>query len=197
MEQLLLFDEILFFWINGLDIPWLNASVPILRHRFFWTPIYVFFTAFVVINFKFRGLWFLFFAVACIALVDNTSSQWVKKSVKRLRPCKAEHMKSEVLMRIECGSGYSMPSSHAANHMAFAIFMILGLKQIFRRLKYVLIPWAICIGIAQIYVGVHYPSDVLAGFILGGAIGYAMSLLYRRFIRLRPDLAQIQSPEQQ
>ena len=88
--------------------------------------------------------------------------------MKRLRPCNDTAINSIVKTRISCGTGYSMPSSHAANHFAISVYLILIF---YKRWKYIIpltLLWAASIGFAQIYVGVHYPLDILAGAVLGG-----------------------------
>jgi undecaprenyl-diphosphatase len=85
---------------------------------------------------------------------------------------------------VQCGSGYSFPSTHATNHFAFALFMIGTLAQRYRWIVAPLIIWAAAIAYAQVYVGVHYPFDVLCGALLGSSIGIFVARVFRARIGL-------------
>jgi undecaprenyl-diphosphatase len=126
---------------------------------------------------------FLLFAILTIGLSDFTSSVLIKENIQRIRPCNDPVFKKQVFLRAPCGSGYSFTSSHATNHFALATFIILGLGTFIRKWRYLILFWAISIGFAQIYVGVHYPLDVLVGFLLGALIGGLGAFVYRKAIK--------------
>lgn len=77
-----------------------------------------------------------------------------------------------------CSGGYSFTSSHATNHFGFAVYVSITLKPILKKWKYVFLIWAATISYAQVYVGVHYPLDILCGAILGTTIGIATAELF-------------------
>jgi undecaprenyl-diphosphatase len=92
---------------------------------------------------------------------------------------------------IPCGGGYSFPSSHAANHFSLAVFIMLTLGKKSGKIWVICIAWASAVCFAQLYVGVHYLSDLLAGAILGAVIAWLLSGLYvQRF-------GQFGSPQKQ
>ena len=105
-------------------------------------------------------------------IADLTSSRLVKKSFQRLRPCNEIGLENSLNERIGCGKSYSFTSSHATNHFALSMFLILLLGTRFKWIKIPLFLWAVSIAFAQVYVGVHYPSDVLAGALLGSLLAY-------------------------
>jgi len=141
-------------------------------------PFYLFLISLVWINFPKKAIFFLLSMVLCIFLSDTISSEWIKKSVKRIRPCKQEVLAQEVQLLVHCGSGYSFPSSHAANHFALSVFLMIGLGKIWRWIKIPLLIWAGLISFAQVYVGVHFPLDVIGGAILGALIGWGIARMY-------------------
>ena len=103
-----------------------------------------------------------------------------KETVQRLRPCNEPALMEKVRLVIQqCPGGYSFVSNHAANHFALATFMVLTFRSVFKGWTYLAYVWALLISFAQIYVGVHYPLDVLAGALLGVAAGTLTAWVYR------------------
>ena len=175
-------DQTLFQLING---HWHNALadavLPLFREKTFWIPAYLIFTGWLVWKYRLQALWILLMLVATVALSDTISHRLIKQSVKRERPCRNPDL--QVRQLAYCGGGYSFTSNHAANHFALAMF-ILGLWGARARFWRWLLPlWAASIAYAQVYVGVHYPLDVLAGSLLGTLIGYPMGKWTRQWLR--------------
>lgn len=185
LEHLLLWDQKLFFLINHAHLYWFDAAMPYFRNKILWAPLYIFIISFFIWNYPKNGLWIVLFAVLTVGISDTVSSKWIKKSVQRLRPCNDQEINGEVTLRIRCGGGYSFTSSHATNHAALACFIFFLLQNHGRRRwRYLLLIWAVCIGVAQIYVGVHYPLDVIGGFAIGSFIGWLLAAVFRRRLAL-------------
>lgn len=181
MDWILSLDESLFRAINvDGHVPLLDFFLPFFRNKYFWLPFYVFVLGFIWVNYRRKGWFFILSLILCVSLADNISSQLLKKSVKRLRPCKQEVLKADVQLLARCGSGYSFPSSHATNHFAFATFFIFVLGSAFRWIRWPLILWAALISFSQVYVGVHFPIDVCCGAMLGISIGCLVGWVYSR-----------------
>lgn len=156
------------------------------RNKYFWIPLYVFIASFLVLNFKKQGLYLILAAAITVGVADTVSSKFIKKTVQRVRPCNDLWLKQDVQLLVNCGSGYSFTSSHATNHFALATFLSLTLGVLIRGIRWPLFLWAGLVAIAQVYVGVHYPSDVLFGALLGIGIGWIMAYFFRRFSNLFP-----------
>ena len=175
LEQLIQFDQNLFFTINhGLSNSFFDWLMPALRNRFFWTPLYLFIIIFSIRTYGKQGWIMILFLALTFGCTDFISSSLIKPTVQRLRPCNDPEIKSDVKNLVDCGSGYSFPSSHASNHFGLAVFLIV---LFFSKWKLILpmgLLWAASISFAQVYVGVHYPIDILAGAMLGGMIGFIM-----------------------
>lgn len=184
IQQLLQLDLELFLAINGVGNSFLDEVIPFYRHKLFWVPLYVYIVVFLLQKFPQNGLWILLFVTLSIGISDTVSSKWIKNSVQRLRPCNDPVLREEVTLRIRCGGGYSFTSSHATNHGTLAFFLVFLLAEPKKWWSWALLIWAVSIGIAQVYVGVHYPSDVLGGLILGALIGGVFALLFRNRFRL-------------
>lgn len=181
MTELLQLDEQLFHLINsGLSNSFFDWIMPYWRSKLFWIPFYIFMISFLLINFKKAGLFVLMGVFLTIGIADFTSSNLIKKSVKRIRPCNSLLLEEEVKERVRCGGGYSFTSSHATNHFALATFLAIVLGVYFKWIKLPLYLWAASISFGQVYVGVHYPLDVFVGALLGIFIGILISQFYLR-----------------
>lgn len=181
MTEILQLDEQLFHLINGeWHATWLDAIMPIWRDKKTWIPLYLILTTFALWRFRLKGLWWILALGLTVGIADGTSSHLIKKNVKRVRPCNDTEMQADVNLLVGCGKGYSFTSSHAANHFAMATFIALTLGLLFPWLRWPFWLWAGSIAFGQVYVGVHYPLDVLAGSLLGILIGLAVALFYRR-----------------
>lgn len=180
-------DAAAFRFVNGsLSNPLFDAMLPFFREKWFWAPAYLFVVAFTWINFR-RKRWVIVLGlIAAVGLSDFTSSTLVKKNAQRLRPCNDPAMIANVVLRTgSCGSGYSFTSSHAANHFAVAVFLIGMFGGLARWVRPASLVWATSIALAQVYVGVHYPGDVLCGALLGMAIGWWVVLTIRKLDKER------------
>lgn len=192
METLLQLDQTLFFIINNdWHNSFLDAIMPHWRDKYTWIPLYLFLAIFVGYRFRIRGLYWVLFLALTVGVADTVSSKIIKKSVQRVRPCNDQQIQSEVKLLVRCGGGYSFTSSHATNHFAVALFIIATLGRIYRWIRWPFLLWAASIAFGQVYVGVHYPMDILVGAINGSIIGYGIALLFNRFTQ-----TQLQTPTQ-
>lgn len=175
LEQLVEIDRSLMYLVNRT---WANAFfdflLPILRNVYTWIPLYIGLIALVFYKYKRAGWIILIFTALTITLSDRSSAGVFKPGFQRLRPCHHPTVQQHITLRLKsCGGRYGFVSSHAANHFALALFLSMVLRRkIASWAIAALFFWAAAIGYAQIYVGVHYPADVLGGAVLGCLIGY-------------------------
>jgi undecaprenyl-diphosphatase len=181
LDQLLQLDRSLFHlinstWSSGL----MDAWTILVREKLFWAPLYLFLLVFAFVNLNRKSaLWFMGGFLLTTLLCDVISSRVVKPVIARSRPCRdAVVLEEQPTIRVGCGPGYSFPSSHATNHFGVAMYLsgLLGFAG--RWIKPVLLVWASVVAYAQVYVGVHFPLDVLAGAGMGVAIGSVVSWLF-------------------
>lgn len=182
MTGLLELDVQLFHWINGSwSNPLFDYIVPYWRHKLLWIPLYVFILSFMIINFRNRAFLMCVGILLTTTLSDVSSSHIIKKSVERLRPCNTPDIRKDMTLRVRCGTGYSFTSSHATNHFAVAWIVIFLLGKRWKWIKSPMLLWAGTISLGQVYVGVHFPLDILCGAMLG----YFCALLaYRMYLYL-------------
>jgi len=173
MDSIIQFDQELFYLINhewNSDI--LDLIMPIWRNKIVWIPFYAFIGSFMWVNFKKAGLVFIVLLAITVGISDTLSSKIIKKSVQRERPCNTAGVNDDIHMMIDCSTSYSFTSSHATNHFAVASFIIFTLGGLLKYIRFPLFLWAALVCYAQVYVGAHFPLDVLAGAILGCIIGW-------------------------
>jgi len=186
MNSIIQADKSIFEIINGKwHFSWLDDTMPFVRNSQTWIPLYLFLVLFVIFNFKKNiGWWLLFFALVPI-VGDFISSEIIKNNVHRLRPCNDPSMADQVrFLLVYRPQSSSFTSSHATNHFAMAAFFFYTLKDSIKNYAYLFFVWAALVCYAQIYVGVHYPLDILCGAILGFSIGYFISLRYNKHFGL-------------
>lgn len=182
LDEILQIDYSLFHLLNGeWHHPWIDAIMPWWRDKKTWVPLYVLVAAFCFYRYRWKGLVLVAAVGLTVGMADIASSKVLKKNVQRLRPCQDTEIQAEARLLVGCGRSYSFTSSHAANHFALATFLALTLGQAYRRIRWPLFLWAGSIAYGQVYVGVHYPTDVIFGALLGALIAYIMAKVYLRW----------------
>jgi membrane-associated phospholipid phosphatase len=182
LKKIIEIDQYLFLKINRDSRNDLFETImPLLREAKFWIPLYLFMVVFVWINFgKKVGGWLLTAAITA-STTDLISSKIFKPFFGRPRPCADPDFAAQVhLLANYCGSNGSFTSSHAATHFGIAMFFVLTFKNFSSRFIYLFFVWAAAICYAQVYVGVHYPTDILGGAVLGIMIGWTTAHFYNK-----------------
>ena len=152
-----------------------------MRNQVTWYPMYFFLALLVLINHRKTSWLWLLFGVGTVIVTDLISSTVIKEHVWRLRPSNNPEFSSWINILV----GYrpqssSFTSSHAANHFGMAMFIYLTLRKRYGKWPLVFFLWAALIAYSQVYVGVHYPADVIAGGLIGMIIGYLSGKLFNR-----------------
>jgi membrane-associated phospholipid phosphatase len=181
LDHLLQLDRHLFYWINhDLTNPFFDAVMPWLRTPGNWIPLYILIAAYCLWKYRVKGIIIIAFIGLSAGFADFTSASIAKPLIHRLRPCRDPITAATDIERATCGSGYSFPSTHATDHFAMAVFMILIFCKYWRWIWFWAILWAGLISFAQVYVGVHYPIDVTCGAIYGALVGWFISWVFRK-----------------
>jgi membrane-associated phospholipid phosphatase len=178
LEQL---DQWLFIKLNsGLSNPVFDSVMPFMRNGPNWAPLYLFLGVFVLMNFKYKGAWWILLFAATVALTDMGGTLLFKDNFHRLRPCADPDFFFNVRLLVQCNKSSSFISNHAANHFGMATFFFITFRPVFKKWIWISFVWAGLIAYAQIYVGLHYPLDVLAGALLGLAVGLVTGKLFNK-----------------
>lgn len=180
IESLLSLDRSFFLFINKLNTPVLNPVMTVLSGQAIWIPFIGYFFWY---SYKKTGrsltLYFGLFLILAIIASDVTSSYILKNIFNRFRPCREVDLKPFIYsFGQKCGGKFGFVSSHAANSVALIVFSIRALS--FEK-KWVYCLWMIpaLVGYSRIYLGVHYPGDILGGTIVGLFWGIFFSYVFR------------------
>lgn len=183
IETIKSWDESLFLLLNGMHSSFFDWLMFWASDRFIWIPLYTFGFFYLLLNYKLKGAVWVIFIIPLIFMSDTVSSGIIKDAVERLRPCHNAALRGAIHLVGNCGGEFGFISSHAANSFALATYLGVVLKEDSRRLIFIFWLWAGLISYSRIYLGVHYPLDVLGGMILGIVLGYLTARAAGHFTR--------------
>ncbi|EAQ37772.1 PAP2 superfamily protein [Dokdonia sp. MED134] len=182
MEQLVQYDQELFLFLNGLGSATWDQFWLIVTNKLSSIPLYALLLFFIYKQYGIKGT---LITVVCVALlitgVDQLANAF-KHGFMRPRPCRVAAFETTIRYIAERCGRYGYYSAHAGNSMAVAVFAGLALRRSYKNLIFFLLFWSAVVGYSRIYVGVHYPGDVLTGWIIGAAIGYGLYKLQQFLI---------------
>ncbi len=162
-------DQSLFLFFNSHHSPFWDNLMWLISAKYTWIPLYLL-LVFIVVKKEKRKAWLVVLLVALTITLSDQISVWIKNTVARYRPCHNLLLQNMVhLVKNHCGGQYGFVSSHSANSFALAAFFYFSYR---RKIWLWLFVWAAIVAYSRIYLGVHYPADILAGGLLGIIIGY-------------------------
>lgn len=172
-QTLVNWDKHLFQQLNsGWTNPVFDFILPYFRDPVFWAPLYLLMVSFMLLNYGKKGFWWSIAFLCTLAITDMVGHRVFKEGFERLRPCRDPEFFHNVRLLVRtCSGGFSFTSNHAANHFGVATFVSATMYPTFKRWIYLFYLWAFLVSYAQIYVGVHYPGDILGGALLGVLAG--------------------------
>lgn len=184
MQRLLELDQELLLFFNGFHSDWMDQVMILGTKTIFWLPLYLILFYLIIRNKKWDTLFYLIGVAVTIALADQITSSFMKPFFARLRPSQEPSLIG-ILHTVNNYKGglYGFASSHAANTFGVAMFLWLLFKGRYHWISVIFI-WAAFMSYTRIYLGVHYPGDILVGMIIGlfcGWIGFLLS----RFLTAR------------
>jgi undecaprenyl-diphosphatase len=171
-------DTHLFLFLNGLNSPFWDSIMWNISKTTIWIPLYVIILFFIFKQLKLKGFITFSILILLIVISDQGSVILFKNVFHRLRPCHQPEIANLVhLVNGNCGGQFGFISSHAANTFAFAMFVALFFKN--RFFSAFIFIWACIVSYSRIYLGVHYPFDVIGGATFGMLVGFSFFWLHQ------------------
>ncbi|WP_291099046.1 MULTISPECIES: phosphatase PAP2 family protein [unclassified Flavobacterium] len=177
LEKILSLDTQLFIYLNGLGSETYDGFWLLITKQTNWIP---FFIVLLYLIFKKLGtkqtLYLLLFVAILLVFTDQITNLF-KYEFQRLRPCSNPEINTKIRI-IKSSATFSFFSGHAANTMAVSTFLYLNLKRHFKYLGFLFL-WPLIFAYSRIYLGLHYPLDIICGYLCGLTLGFLMFKLYQ------------------
>lgn len=172
-------DADLFRFINEAHQPWLDGPMELISGKLTWIPLYALLIYLLYKRYQAASWKAIVYLISSVVFADQFSSSLLKPLFKRLRPCHVEAFQTWIHLPAGCGGMFGFCSSHAANSFAIAVgYYVLTRNKV---AGIALIVWASLISYSRIYLGAHYPVDVIVGAIVGGLGASLLFQIYLRF----------------
>lgn len=170
-QKILEIDTELFLYLNSFHSDFWDTIMLLVTRKETWLPLYLILIFYFVKNYRSKSLLILLFLIITI-LASDQISVLIKETVQRLRPVYNPEIENLVHNVLRKGGKHGFVSSHATNSFAILVFT----SRIFKNRSYwiLMLGWAMLFSYSRIYSGVHYPSDILCGAILGWLLGYSL-----------------------
>ena len=189
LEYLKNIDTHLLLFINGHHNSFWDAVMWQLSSKLFWIPFYIILLTYLIYKYK-KHSWILIISIVLVVVLsDQVSSHYIKHLVERLRPTHEPALKGMIhILKNYTGGSFGFVSSHTANSFGLATFLsLLFRNRIFTVFAFI---WATSISYSRIYLGVHYPGDVLGGIIVGILISFLVFWILSKIVRIKPESIQ-------
>lgn len=182
LETLNNLDTQLFLFFNGMHSPFWDNIMWWTSDKFNWIPLYILILGYLIYLYRWKAGWILLSALLLILMSDQSCVHLFKETFERLRPCHQPYLAGMVhLVNNYCGGQYGFVSNHASNTFALAVFTALWIRKSWYWTGILL--WAALVSYSRVYLGVHFPGDILGGAIVGILLAWGV---YQIVILIRP-----------
>lgn len=179
LEKVVALDKELLIFLNGLGSPTYDGLWLIITKQVYWTPFFLFLAYLLYKKIGLKNLGIVILCIAAILLCCNTSVEFFKATFQRLRPCNDPEIKG-IIRIVHQSDSYSFFSGHASNSMATMMFLFLILKRYYKY-SYLIFLYPLIFAYSRIYLGVHFPTDILTGYAFGATFGIIFHLIYKKY----------------
>ncbi|KIC01796.1 phosphatase PAP2 family protein [Flavobacterium sp. AJR] len=178
LEKLQELDTNLFVYLNGLGSETYDKLWLVITNQVNWIPLFLLLFYFIYKKLGTKQTLYLLLFIAILITCTDQLTNLVKNNVQRLRPCNNPDINSFIRI-VQVRSSFSFFSGHAANTMAVATFLYLLLNKHFKYFG-LLFLWPLVFAYSRIYLGLHYPLDILCGYLAGATMGFLLFKIYQK-----------------
>jgi len=181
MDFLIQLDQSFFLWLNSLHTSWVDPIMWWLSDKLIWIPLYLYVLFLIIKNYHWKSVGILISIALLIAASDQVSV-FIKYGVERFRPTHTEGLKESIhTLNGYYGGAYGFISSHASNSFALATITSFFLSPFYKHYRWLAFTWATLVSYSRIYLGVHFPGDIIGGAVLGIVLAFIIHKLYLAF----------------
>lgn len=180
LEKIVQLDKQVLVYLNGLGSEQWDGLWLVITKQVYWAPVFllVFYLLQQKIGWKKFGYYVLFIAV--LVLICDQTVNLFKYGFERLRPCNNPEING-IIRLVKTSKSFSFFSGHATNSMATTVLTFLILKRYYKH-AYLLFLFPLIFAYSRIYLGLHFPSDILTGYCFGATMGFIAYKVYQKYI---------------
>ena len=182
MEEIILEDKQAMIFLNNLGSSTFDPFWILVSEKWFWIPLYVIFLYFLYKNFNKKSLFYILLFVALGITASDQIANIFKFGFERLRPCHDPSLEG-LLREVKCGGKFGFYSAHSSNSFFVATYLTILLGKKIKQLPYFLFVWAAIVAYSRLYLGMHFPGDIIVGAIMGILLALFFGTLAKKVIR--------------
>lgn len=182
MEEIILEDKQAMIFLNNLGSSTFDPFWILVSEKWFWIPLYIIFLYFLYKNFNKKSLFYILLFVALGITASDQIANIFKFGFERLRPCHDPSLEG-LLREVKCGGKFGFYSAHSSNSFFVATYLTMLLGKKIKQLPYFLFVWAAIVAYSRVYLGMHFPGDIIVGAIMGILLALFFGTLAKKVIR--------------
>ena len=182
MEEIILEDKQAMIFLNNLGSSTFDPFWILVSEKWFWIPLYVVFLYFLYKNFNKKSLFYILLFVALGITASDQIANIFKFGFERLRPCRDPSLEG-LLREVKCGGKFGFYSAHSSNSFFVATYLTILLGKKIKQLPYFLFVWAAIVAYSRVYLGMHFPGDIIIGAIMGILLALFFGTLAKKVIK--------------
>lgn len=176
LDNLLQLDRQLLVFLNNFGSERFDFLWLLITKQAYWTPFFLTIAFFLYKKIGLKNLGIVVLLVTILLAVGNESVEWCKQTFQRLRPCNDPAV-MHLIRIVKPSSSFSFFSGHATNSASTMVMLFLILKKYYKY-SFLILLYPLIFAYSRIYLGVHYPSDILTGYVFGAFLGIVFNRLY-------------------
>ena len=182
MEEIILEDKQAMIFLNNLGSSTFDPFWILVSEKWFWIPLYIIFLYFLYKNFNKKSLFYILLFVALGITASDQIANIFKFGFERLRPCHDPSLEG-LLREVKCGGKFGFYSAHSSNSFFVATYLTMLLGKKIKQLPYFLFVWAAIVAYSRVYLGMHFPGDIIVGAIMGILLALFFGTLAKKVIK--------------